>query len=160
MSISPEENVKHLEVILAQAKRGAGPAATAAARFIAEQTANVTLRISTHPPGAYHRAGPGRPPAYASGNLARSIFYVPAGAGLRVTALVGSSAPYSRILEFGCVVQPTNKKFMHWVDSGGSWYHKFLVVPPHPFVEPTVDEAIDSGDLQDELIIAFKKYDP
>lgn len=160
MSITPEQNVAHFEMILGQAKRGAGPAATAAARFIAERTANITLRISTHAPGEWHRAGPGQPPAYASGALSRSMFYIPAGGGLRVTALVGNSAPYSRILEFGCVVTATNKKFMHWVDSGGSWYHKMLVVPPHPFIEPTVDESIDSGDLQDEIILAFKEYDP
>lgn len=88
------------------------------------------------------------------------MVHTPASDGIRATARVGNRVSYSRILEFGCVITPTNKKFLHWVDSGGSWYHEFLVVKPHPFLEPTVDESIDDGSLRDEAVDAFEPYDP
>lgn len=160
MPVTPPENIVFLEGVLAKAKLGAAAAATAMARFIAERTANDTLRRTSHPSGEWHRARPGEPPAMASGNLADSMFFVPASGGLRASSLVGNSAEYSRILEFGHDLAPPTKHFMHWVDSGGSWYHTFLRVPPHPYLEPTVEESIDDGSLREAAIEAFRPYDP
>jgi hypothetical protein len=159
--MTPQENVAYLEAVLAKAKRGAAPTATAMARYIADRARTDTLRRSSHSPGEWHRTRPGEPPAYSSGNLSRSMTYKPASQGLRATAMAGNAASYSRILEFGCVVTPVSgKKFMHWVDSGGSWYHEMLVIPPHPFLEPTTDESIRDGSLRDVAIDEFRKYDP
>ena len=161
MGVTPEENAEIWKAIAAKSKLGAAPTATAMAKFIAERTANDTLQRTSHPAGSWYRQRPGEPPARASGNLAKSMFYTPAhSGGLTASAYVGNSAEYSRILEFGCVIQPSSKTFSHWVDSGGSWYHKFLISPPHPYLEPTVDEAIADGSLREAAIEAFRPYDP
>jgi hypothetical protein len=158
--VTPRENLEYLIGVRDKAKLGAGPAATAMARHVAEYVANVTLRESSHPDGMWYRAGPGRPPAYASGNLSRSMYWTTAHTGLRTSAYVGNKADYSRILEFGCVIQPASKKFLHWTDTGGSWYHTFLVMPAHPFVEPGTDDTIRDGSLQSAAVEGFIPYDP
>jgi hypothetical protein len=118
------------------------------------------LQRTRHQKGEWYRQRPGEPPARASGALAQAMYFKPASGGLRATALVGNDAPYSRILEFGCVITPVNRKFMHWTDSGGSWYHTILVVPRHPFLSTTTDEAIEDGSLRQVAIDAFEPYDP
>jgi hypothetical protein len=160
VSILPEENISFWQRVWQLAIRGPQAVASAMARYVARRTAEDTLRQSTHSPGEWYRQGPGRPPAYATGNLAESMFSRPASAGLRATAVAGNTADYSRILEFGCVIVPVSRKFMHWVDSGGSWYHTILVVPPHPYLGPTTEMAIEEGELQREAIEAFRPYDP
>jgi hypothetical protein len=158
--MTPAENLAYLEEVAEVSRRGPKAAATAMARWIRDRVARFTLRQSSHAPGEWYRQGPLRPPAYASGTLVRSMFFLPAHEGMRATAVAGNDADYSRILEFGCVITPVNKKFLHWTDTGGSWYHAMLVVPPHPYLAPTTMEAIESGDLQEQAIVAFSKYDP
>ena len=165
--MTPEENAAEWARIEQQARLGAQAAAEAMAKYIAERTADDTLRRTTHGTGVYHKAAPGAPPAYASGNLAKSTFWMPAPAsrGLRATAYVGNSAKYANLLEFGgCVLTPTSGKVMHWTDSEGSWYHARLPAsgqfPAHPFIQPTVQEAIDDGSLRQVFIDAFRPYDP
>jgi hypothetical protein len=135
-------------------------AADAMAEEIVWRTKEITLRQTMHPPGAWHNQQAGQPPAYASGNLARSMFYMPASQGIRTSALVGNKAPYSRILEYGCAVHIVYKKWLSWTDSGGTWYHKVLEIPEHPFLGPTVDDAIDDGSLLEAAIRGFAEYDP
>jgi phage gpG-like protein len=160
VSITPEANVVYLEGVERLARQGAQAVANAMAKYIAERTRDVTLQRASHGPGEYYKARPGAPPARASGNLARSMFWKPASGGLRSTALVGNSAPYARILEFGCVVTPQKGKAMHWVDSEGSWFHTELKIPPHPYLGTTTEEALQSKDLHDIAIAAFEPYDP
>jgi hypothetical protein len=137
------------------------------ARYLAERAADDTLRRTTHAPGMYHKAAPGAPPAYASGSLAKGMFWTPAPAsrGVRATAHFGNSARHAKLLEYGgCVLKPTSGKAMHWTDSKGSWYHARLPAsgeyPAHPFIQPTVQEAIDDGSLTRVAIAAFRPYDP
>ena len=158
--MTPGENLDYLLEVESVARRGPAAAATAMARYIAERVARWTLRRSSHSPGEWYRQGPLRPPAYASGHLVRSMFFLPAHEGMRTTAVAGNDAEYSRILEFGCVITPTNKEELHWTDTGGSWYHTILAVPPHPYLGPTTAEAIEDGELQDAAIAAFRRYDP
>jgi hypothetical protein len=160
VTTSPEGNLVQLQAVLDLARRGATATADAMAAYIVWRTAEITLRRTVHAPGEWYNQKAGEPPAYASGNLAESMFYKPASSGLRASAMVGNKADYSRILEFGCVIVPVNKQFLHWTDSKGSWYHKFLEVPAHPFLSPTTEESIDDGSLQEVAIEAFMKYDP
>lgn len=156
-----EENLEAWDAIVALAKKGAAPTATAMARFIAERTANDMLARSSHGSGAWHRTRPGEPPARGSGVLAKGMYYTPAyGDGPLKTAWAGNRECYARALEFGSVLEPANGEFVHWKDSGGSWFHEFLVLPPHPFLEPTLDESVDDGSLRDAAIDAFTPYDP
>jgi hypothetical protein len=159
--MTPEENLALLLQIEARARLGAAAAADAMAKYIAERTADDTLRRNVHAPGAYYKARPGAPPSYASGSLARGMYWRSASRGLRASAYAGNNARHAKLLEFGgCVLRPTSGKVMHWTDSGGSWYHAQLPAPAHPFLEPTVQEAIDDGSLRQAAIDAFRAYDP
>ena len=163
MAITPEANVAYLEAVLAKARLGAPAVANAMAQYIAERVAQDTLTRNRHAPGAYHKARPGAPPSMASGKLANAMFWTPASKGLRATAFVGNSDKRARLLEFGgCVLRPTSRKVMHWIDSGGSWFHAVLTVDDegHPFIKPTTDEAIDDGELSRVARDAFREYDP
>jgi phage gpG-like protein len=165
MAITPEQNIVYLEQAFSRIEEGAAAAANAMARYIAEQVALNTLTQNKHAPGAYHKARPGAPPSTASGKLAKAMFHTPASGGLRASAIVGNDDKRARVLEFGgCVLRPTRSKVMHWVDSAGSWYHRVLPMggeqPEHPFLGPTVDEAIDNGELTRVAIEAFRPYDP
>jgi len=165
MPITPEANIAYLEGVEVLARQGAAAAANAMAKYIVERVALDTLTQNKHAPGAYHRARPGAPPSTASGKLAKAMFHTPASGELRASAIVGNEDKRARVLEFGgCVLRPTTKKVMHWVDSGGSWYHRVLPMggeqPEHPFLGPTTDEAIDEGELRRVAIEEFRRYDP
>lgn len=139
---------------------GARPVAQAMARYIRDRTANVTLQRSSHGSQEYHRAKPNRPPARATGALSKAMQTKPAHEGIRATAYVMNRIEYGRILEYGCFITPKHGEFLHWIDSAGSWYHDILIVPPHPFLGPTTEEAIRDNELQDAAIEAFRPYDP
>jgi hypothetical protein len=150
--------------LAATARRGVAPTATAMAKHIAERAQKVTLARTKKPSGAWHRARPGEPPALSTGKLRDSMYYTPAiSRGLRTFAWVGNDSDYSRILEFGCVVSALNKKRMHWKDSGSpdkGWFHGSLEIPPHPYLSPTTEEAVDDGSLRQAAVDEFRKYDP
>ncbi len=159
--VSFQENVEWWKQSRERAKLGAAAAANAAARYLMKRAQTDTLQRTTHPPGAWHWTRPGDPPARGSGSLIRSMYHKPAFGRLRATAVWGNSSDYGRIQEFGCSVEPLgDNEFMHWRDSGGSWFHEFLVVKEHPFMSPTLEEAISDGELQDVIIAAFREYDP
>lgn len=145
---------------------GAQVAADAMARYLAERAADDTLKRTSHAPGQYWKAAPGAPPAYASGQLAGNMFWRPAFRGARAAAEVGNRDPRAAMFEFGCHgLRPTHMKVMHWVDSGGSWYHARLPAdgsdyPAHPFLRPTVDEAVEDGSLTGVALEAFRDFDP
>lgn len=160
MTITPGDMAMLWNEYATLSRGGAAAAASAMAMYIRRRVAEDTLRQSYHSPGEWYRQGPLRPPAYASGNLARHMYARQAHQGLRTTAIAGNDAEYSRILEFGCVVTPLNTQQMHWRDTGGSWFHPYLVVPPHPYLEPTTDAAIRDGELAEAAIDAFRPYDP
>jgi hypothetical protein len=160
MPVTPEENLAYLERAFSRIEEGAVAAATAMAKYIRDRARNDTLQRTRHQPGEWYRQRPGEPPARASGALIRDMFFKPASGGLRATAVTGNKSEYGRILEFGCVVVPVNHRYMHWTDSGGSWYHTVLVVPAHPYLSVTTDEAIADGSLQQAAIDAFEPFDP
>lgn len=140
--------------------------ATAMAKYIAWRTRYVTLQRARHAPGEYYRARSGAPPATASGALARGMEVVPAHTKVRGTAWVRNQVEYARILEFGCVVTPKNGIYLGWKDTGrpdnpsGIWRHRSVNLPPHPYLGPTVEEAIEDGTLLEVAIEAFIPYDP
>lgn len=163
--MTPEQYLAWLDAVEAKERQGAAAAAEAMARHIADRIRNDTLRRRRHAPGQYYKAKPGEPPSYSSGKLADSIYSTPAEpsqGGLLASAYVGSMDKRAKLFEFGgCVLRPTSRSVMHWVDSGGSWYHAELRVDvAHPFLRPAVEEAIDDGSLRQAAIDAFRPYDP
>ncbi len=158
--ISFEDNVQLWKDARQKARGGAEAAANAGVEHLMERARQDTLMRSQHPTGSWHRTRYGDPPAVGSGNLIRTMYVNRATGELIAEASWGNSSDYGRILEFGCRIFPVQKKFMHWEDSGGSWYHKFLDVPPHPYISTTTEEAIEDGSLHDVMIDKFREYDP
>lgn len=140
-----------------QVATAAVPAADAMAETFQNRVQNFTLRQSTHPPGMFWKATEGRPPAYASGNLARSIVRTPAHGGIRASAMVGATAVYAALQEFGGDTWPSRGSYMHWTNTRGPWWMKLVTVPEHPYMRPTVEQTIRDGSLTRSAISAFEK---
>ena len=164
-------NISYLEGVLALAEKGAPAVAARMAEYIAERTALDTLTRKRLSPGQYHDAKRGDPPAMMSGKLADSMFSEPdpASGGLRASAIAGSEDKRARLFEHGgCVLKPSKAgEMLRWKDTGrkdnpgGFWSHRFLRVDQeHPFLRPTVEEAIDDGELQRIAVEEFRKFDP
>ena len=162
MAITPEQNLAEWLAIEQRALLGAQAATQAMAVYIAERIRNDTLRRRRTGSGQYYRAKRGEPPSYGTGTLAKSIFSTPASAGLKSSATVGSTDKRAKLFELGgCVLKPGDGKLLHWKDSGGWWSHPFLRVDTeHPFLRPTVEDAVDDGSLRQAAIDAFRPYDP
>lgn len=144
-----------------KAELGAAAAANAGAQYIQQRIREDVLMRSQHPTNSWHKTKDGEPPATASGKLIRDTYFKPAyGHWARASAWVGNSTDYGRILEFGCVIYPVSKKFLHWEDSGGSWYHEFLVLKAHPYIRTAMEESFDDRGLHDVMIDTFHEYDP
>lgn len=147
--------IAHLEALKKAASNAGPPAATAMAKAVQYQIKNVALKQVAHAPGLFFRAAPMRPPAYASGRLSRSIIMRPASGTIRGTAMVGATARYAAIQEFGGKTWPSHGRFMHWVNSGGEWWMREVTIPPHPYFRPTVDRMVHNGDLSRAAYQAF-----
>jgi phage gpG-like protein len=136
----------YLKVLQQAAASAAAPAANSMAKGVQDRIVNVTLRQSAHPPYTFYRATAGHAPAYASGNLARSIIMTPASGAVRATAGVGATAKYAAIQEWGGWTMPNNGRFMHWRNPR-PWWKKRVEIPEHPYFRPTVEQMIRDGSL-------------
>lgn len=133
----------------------AGPAATEMANLVKTEMVNVTLRESgTHSPETFFKAVAGRPPAYASGRLAGSVFVQPSSGMVFAKAGVGVSAKYASLQEWGGWTEPNHYEFMHW-HNPRVWYKKHVDIPEHPYFRPTVDKLIRDGRLSKAAANAF-----
>ncbi len=108
----------------------------------------------------FWRAPPGRPPAFASGHLVASMYRTTTFNPVRATSIAGDTAIYAAIQEFGGWTEPTRHKFMHWVNTGGSWFMKHVDIPEHPYFRPALRTIIADGSLQRSAIDAFKRRMP
>lgn len=141
---------EYLRLLQRAAGSAMGPAADAMAEGFRREVVYHTLRETSHPPGLFWRAARGRPPAYASGNLARSVRAQPAvqTGPAYARASVGAWAIYSGTQEWGKAnIRPVRANYLHWVNSRGPWWKKSVTVPEHPFMKPTVDKMIRNGEL-------------
>jgi hypothetical protein len=160
-----DESADWWEAAAERARLGANAMADAMAEYLARRISQDTLRRRRHAPGQYYKAKPGDPPASATGKLADSMTWEPVSRGLRASAIVTSDDKRAGLFEFGgCVLTERSAPVMKWKDSGGWWSHHRLPLsgtwPEHPFVGPTVQEAIDDGSLTRVAVEAFKPFDP
>lgn len=146
--------IEQLGVLKDAAEKAAAPSATAMADHFREGVSEVTLRRSAHGAGIFWKATPGQPPAYVTGNLARSVRTTPASGTPRASAFVAAYAIYAALQEFGGETWP-NGKYMHWVNSAGSWFSKHVYVPAHPYFSPTLDRQVADGTLSEAARDAF-----
>lgn len=151
-------DLQDLPAYLARLKMAAGSAAAPAANAMAEgvrsRIVNVTLRQAAHAPHTFYKAVAGNAPAYASGNLARSIIMTPASGLVRASAGVGATAKYAAIQEWGGWTVPNNGRFMHWRNPR-PWWKKRVDIPEHPYFRPTVEQMIRDGSLTRLASTAF-----
>jgi phage gpG-like protein len=144
----------YLKALQDAAASAVSPAATAMAEQVQTRVQSL-LRGTTHPPGVFFKAVRGRPPAYASGNLAKSVVTTPAYGAVRATASVGSHLRYSALQEWGGVTWPSNGPYMHWRNNRGPWWMKRVTVPEHPYMRPAVEQCINDGSLTRVSMDAF-----
>lgn len=156
--MTPAENVAYLELLKGTVADSASDIADGMASAFQSRVQWETLRETVHGAGEFWRATPGRPPAYASGGLSRSIERTPAYGYVRATATVGATAKYAAIQEFGGWTWPNNHKFMHWINSAGSWFMKSVFVPEHPYMRPTVRDMIRDGSFTTAAMEAFEAH--
>src|SRR5215469_15851621 len=125
-----------------------------------EHLTKVTLRRSFAAPGQFGTpAAPGRPPAWRTGALARSVRAAPgASGGLTATATVAPHVIYSATQEYGGVHTPVRFRYMHWVNSGGEWYLKRVNIPARPYLRPALEETMADGSLTRAAMEAFMAY--
>jgi phage gpG-like protein len=156
--MTPEENVAYWESLLGTVASSASDIADGLAEVFQSRVTYETLRQTSHGYGQFYKATRGRPPAYVTGNLARSIVRRPAFGGIRATASVGATAKYAAIQEFGGFTWPNNNRFMHWTNSAGSWFMKEVYVPKHPYMQPTTDDLIRDGGFTRAAMSAFMTH--
>jgi phage gpG-like protein len=144
----------YLKGLQKAASLAVAPAATGMASAVKNRIQNDTLRQAVHPPYTFYRAVAGRPPAYASGNLARSIIMTPASGAIAATASVGATARYAAIQEWGGWTVPNKGMYMHWRNPR-PWWRKRVVIPEHPYFRPTVENMIRDGSLSRSAYVPF-----
>jgi hypothetical protein len=146
-----------LRALQARVAAAAPPTVMAVGQTYQKHLQKVTLRRSFAAPGQFGTpAAPGMPPAWRTGALARSVVTVAgASTGLTATASVGPHVIYARVQNQGAVNRPTHSKYMHWVNSGGSWYLRRVKIPPRPYMQPALDECIANGSLVTSAMETF-----
>lgn len=167
MAISVEENIALLKAIRDEASTAAVPAVGAmAGKF--EDDVGRTLRMTFHAPmpagpphsipfGIFYPAAAGAPPAFATGNLARSMMRTPASGGLVASAMVGNTAVYSAVQEWGSTLYP-NSAWLHWRNTHGSWFMRSVTVPEHPYFRRTLRFDLANGSLTEAAMKAFEAH--
>ena len=119
-----------LDEMVARASEAASTAVTTGGHLI-EAEAKRQLGLTSHTRGTRTPSAPGEPPALVSGTLRRSIKVTrPESKGpTGWTVSVGPTAVYGRIQELG----------------GDVW--NGAVLPPRPYMEPSLAKVIQDGSL-------------
>ena len=162
--MTPAENLAFFEAIKAQVP---GANQNANTRMSSQFSGDVgrVLRTTFHAPmpagaphyrpfGIFYPAIEGAPPAYATGNLANSMVRTPASAGIVSRAMVGNTAIYSAVQEFGATLYP-NSAYLHWVNTHGSYFKKSVTVPEHPYFQRALRFDIANGSLTTAAMKGF-----
>ena len=157
MAITPEDLPGLLKAIQARAADAAPAAVMAIGQTYQKHLQKVTLRRSFAAVGQFGTpAPPGQPPAWRTGALAMSVTTIAgASSGMTASAWVGPHVIYARIQNQGGVNRPTHSRYMHWVNSGGSWYMKRVDIPRRPYMKPALEDCFANGSLTKAGMEAF-----
>ena len=78
-----------------------------------------------------------------SGRLVGSVFQDVSDEGDRIMGTVSADTPYSRIHEYGGIIEPVNALALHF-EIGGKWiYAKRVVMPERSYLRSTLEERAD-----------------
>lgn len=157
-----QDEASYLEYLQRLVASAAAGEVNGMAKTFQDRVKNVTLKRIMHPPNMYWEAPEGEPPAYASGNLARSIlmkssYNTPSNVLGEAQASVYATAIYAALQEWGGSTWPNRGQYMHWRNTRGPWWKKLVDVPEHPYMRPTLEAVIRDGSLQRSAIDAFVK---
>jgi phage gpG-like protein len=136
----------YLRMLQVRAGEAAIPAADAMADAFQGRVANHTLRRFEHPAGERTNSPPGAPPAYVSGDLARSVTAVHAGTPVRATASVAPHVIYAAVQEWGGDMHSRPGGYMTFF-YGNPYRARHVSVPQGPYLLPTVYEMFADGAL-------------
>ena len=162
--MSPEENLAYFEAIKAQVSTAAVPAADGMAKQFDSDVGRV-LRMHFHAPmpagaphkrayGIFYKATSGAPPSFASGDLAASMVRRPASGGIVASALVGNTAVYAAVQEFGLDTW-TSGTGMRWHNDQGWWKKLRVKQNEHPYFRKALELDTADGSLSRAAMEGF-----
>ena len=157
MAITPEEVTGFLKAIQARAADAAPPTVMAIGQTYQKHLQKVTLRRSFAAVGQYGTpASPGQPPAWRTGELARSVITAAGpSSGTSASAVVGPHTVYAVTQERGGVHEARRARYMRWVNSGGFWSLRRVEIPPRPYMRPALDDVMGDGSLTRAAMESF-----
>lgn len=154
--MTPDELPAFLDGLTARIATAAPDVARAMAEAYEDRVVKVELHEAAHPPGTWTNAPPGRPPAWVTGELARSMVITPLKrGGMEASNLIGPTAVYARIQELGGDIRPDHHRYLHWVREGKDFWSQFVELPPRPYMRPALTAVISDGSLRRAAALAF-----
>lgn len=121
-----------------------------AAELIADRTKEA-LTMQWHGPGTKTPSAPGMPPAAITGELAASVVVREDFEGY----LVGPTTDYGREQELGGPME--GHPYMHWFEDGVEYYSAGHSLPDRPYLKPSADSAVDSGEVHEIYFDHWKR---
>jgi hypothetical protein len=156
VAITPGELVALLKAIQGRAADAAPDVAMAMAEHYRDHVKDVTLRRYSHAPQTKTDSPPGQPPAWVTGELARSITAAPGpSSGTYATATVSPHTIYARIQELGGHIRPVRARYLRWTEDGIVHYSKHVYLPPRPYMSPALADVVADGSLTAAAAAAF-----
>ncbi len=157
----------YLRMLAGRADMAAAPAVNGMAVAYRDRVKNVTLRRYAHAKGERTSSPPGEPPAYVSGDLARSVFAIlaPGSSGGLAWASVSPHTVYAATQEYGNVIHAhartrggwtghylggergPGQHTMHFWYGGSEWFPMTVHIPERSYMRRTVHDMIAEGSL-------------
>jgi phage gpG-like protein len=148
--VTPDELPGFLSGLRDRAEATAGPVAKAMADEYETHLTRVTLQRYHSAPGQFGTPSPRDegPVASRTGRLAGSVTSREGASGGGVgTAYVAPHTIYAVTQEWGEIHYARTRKYMHWTNSGGSWWKERVDIPQRPYMRTATRETIADGSL-------------
>jgi hypothetical protein len=140
------------------AANAAGPVAKAMADEYKSHLTEVTLQRYHSAPGQFGTPSPAHegPVASRTGRLAASVtsWQGASGPGFG-SASVAPHTIYAVTQEWGEEHFARTRKYMHWTNSGGSWWKERVNIPERPYMSTAMKETIADGSLTRAAMVKF-----
>lgn len=144
-------------LISTRVDNAAGPVVLGMANAYQRRVQRVTLRKYSNVANMPTPSPIGEPPAWVSGDLARSVEVTPGILeGPVATASVAPHMVYARIQELGGIVRPVRARFLRFPYAGRIWYKKFVRLHEHPYMRPTTEDMVADGSFTGTAMAVFE----
>lgn len=132
------------------AANAAGPVAGAMADTYKTHLTRVTLQRYHSAPGQFGTPSPAGegPVASRTGRLAASVTSTQGASGPGFgSASVAPHTIYAVTQEWGEIHYARTRKYMHWTNTGGSWWKERVEIPQRPYMRTATEETVEDGSL-------------